>query len=345
MTISFSSLGGDGDGIAEPPAPVPASAPPVPASAPPVPASALPVLAPAGTPPPVAPATAAPAAPAPAPAAHALPGISPWPLAVASCDDGDDDVGAGAFDPIECSGGSGAGGSDVSSGAGGGLEHTSEASGGNGRIRASGEGGEGGDGSTAGGDAAGGGSGGGSGGDEGGGEGDDGDGGSGGYDDDDAEVPALLVTGDDLAAAMIEQELEHVRQLSTLVHALEAVLFDGSGADLHFTPVEEGALSAPEAAAAVAAAATPRAGDRGIPPLLNIEISIGGGRQARIAVHRNTDTMELATRFVAQHKLPQSAVARLAQFLQQHLEAQLIREAKRLSPARVNRESATKFSL
>jgi hypothetical protein len=273
---------------------------------------------------------------------------------VASDDDGDEDVDAGAFDPMERSGGSGAGGSDVSSGAGGGLEHTSsEASGGNGSIRASGEGGEGGDGGTAGSEAGGGhsgsgsGSGGGSVGNEGGGEGDNGDGGSGGgYDDDDAEVPALLVTGDDLAAAMIEQELEHVRQLSTLVHALEAVLFDGSGADLHFTPVEEGALaSAPEAAAAVTAAATPRAGDRGAPPLLNIEISIGGGRQARIAVHRNADTMELATRFVEHHELPQSAVVRLAQFLQQHLEAQLIREAKRLSPARVNRESATKFSL
>jgi hypothetical protein len=271
---------------------------------------------------------------------------------VASDDDGDEDVDAGAFDPMERSGGSGAGGSDVSSGAGGGLEHTSsEASGGNGSIRASGEVGEGGDGGTAGSEAGGGGSGSGSGGgsvgNEGGREGDDGDGGSGGgYDDDDAEVPALLVTGDDLAAAMIEQELEHVRQLSTLVHALEAVLFDGSGADLHFTPVEEGALaSAPEAAAAVTAAATPRAGDRGAPPLLNIEISIGGGRQARIAVHRNADTMELATRFVEHHELPQSAVVRLAQFLQQHLEAQLIREAKRLSPARVNRESATKFSL
>ena len=166
--------------------------------------------------------------------------------------------------------------------------------------------------------------------------------GGGGVGDADFAVPALLVSGDDLACAMIEQEMEHVRQLGTLVHALESVLFDGNGLDLQFTPVadEDPALAA---AAAAAAAATPDA-----TALFSIDVAIGGGQQARIVVHHGANTTELAQRFVTQHQLPQSSVARLAQVLQLHSEAQV---KKRLSPAparvSVSRESDmhTVFSL
>lgn len=58
-------------------------------------------------------------------------------------------------------------------------------------------------------------------------------------------------------------------------------------------------------------------------PLFHLELDIGGGKMEKITVHQNDDLLELASIFVRDHNLPNSAIPRLHRMLEQNMDLHL----------------------